>query len=261
MPPRGLCSDVNLQLIAKDQRFELTHFQSIGSTNDAAMAHLRSGGAGDHWFVADEQTGGRGRLGRSWSSPKGNLYASLALRDPCPMALGFQLGFVAALAIYDALQASGAEPNDLSLKWPNDVLLKGAKISGILVEGGALHDGSFGVVIGCGVNIVSHPSDTPYPATDLANDGISCAVADIFIALSSAFGRLLDVFDRGKGFDEIRNRWIRHARGIGHVIRVSQKDQVMEGIFHGLDHEGRLLLDRNGELIPVMAGDVFFEEL
>jgi len=258
MLPRGLCSNVNLKSIAKDQRFDVTHFASIGSTNDAAMAHLRSGGAGDHWFVADEQTGGRGRLGRQWSSPKGNLYASLALRDPCPMELGFQLGFVAALAIFDAVSSLGVAFDALSLKWPNDVLWNGAKLSGVLVEGGTVADGAFGAVIGCGINVTLHPENTPYPATDLTQAGVHATTEHSFAALAKAFRANLDCFDNGQGFSYIRSRWIEHARGIGGPITVRQANDVLEGTFEGLEPQGKLRLAHDGKVTAIVAGDVFY---
>ena len=254
----GLCSDVTLTAAIAEHHFTLTHLDVIGSTNDEAMAHLRKSGAGDHWVVADEQSGGKGRLGRQWTSPKGNLYASLALRDPCSMASGYQLGFVAALAIYDALIAIGVSPHHLSLKWPNDVLLDGAKLSGILVEGGTLPNGNFGAVIGCGINVGFHPEDTPYPATDLAASGVIASVSEVFAALAAAFRASLDQFDHGAGFGLLRERWIKLARGIGRPVTVRQSDGVLEGIFRGLDAQGKLLLERDGTVTPVIAGDVFY---
>jgi len=255
---RVLCSDVTLNTAAGEAGFTLTHVETIGSTNDAAMARLRDGGNGDHWIIADEQSGGRGRLGRSWSSPKGNLYASLALHAPCAMANGFQLGFVAALALYDAAVALGVAPHRLSLKWPNDVLLEGAKLSGILVEGGSLPDGAFGAVIGCGINVTHHPTDTPYPATDLVVSGAKVSVGDAFSALVRSFRNNLDLFDKGHGFLDIRQRWIERARGLGGPISVRQSSGSLEGIFQGLDGDGKLLLLQEGKVTPIIAGDVFY---
>ncbi len=249
---------MNIKASAQDHGFDLTHFESIGSTNDAALDYLRSSGHGNHWFVADEQTGGRGRLGRQWSSPKGNLYASLALLDPCEIAHGFQLGFVAALAIYDTMIGLGAPSHELSLKWPNDVLLNGAKLSGILIEGGVLADGAFGVVIGCGINLALHPTNTPYHATDLAEAGIVATTGDCFAALAKTFRANLDFFDKGNGFGYIRQRWIERVRGIGGPISVRQTNGVIEGIFEGLDDQGRLLLAHDEKVTAIIAGDVFY---
>ena len=254
----GPFSKVTLTAIAAEYQFGLTRFDSIASTNDAGSSFLREMGVSDHWFVADEQTGGRGRLGRQWSSPKGNLYASLALRAPCPVEYGFQLGFVAALSIYDAVATFGTVKDHLSLKWPNDVLSNGAKLSGILVEGSILPDGTFGAVIGCGINVSSHPLDIPYPATDLAEQGLSITVEDLFAALAQSFRTNLDCFDKGNGFSYIRSRWIEHARGIGGPISVRQANDVIEGTFQGLDDQGKLLLAQDGKVTAIIAGDVFY---
>jgi len=256
--PHVLFSKVTLSAIAAEHQFGLTRFESIASTNDAGSSFLREMGDSDHWFVADEQTGGRGRLGRQWSSPKGNLYASLALRAPCPIEYGFQLGFVAALSIYDAVASFGTIKDGLSLKWPNDVLSHGAKLSGILVEGSVLPDGVFGAVIGCGINVRSHPLDTPYPATDLAEQGLSMTVEELFAALAKSFRANLDCFDKGNGFRYIRSRWIEHARGIGGPISVRQANDVIEGTFQGLDDQGKLLLAQDGKVTAIIAGDVFY---
>lgn len=206
--------------------------------------------------IADRQEQGRGRLGRVWISKPGNLYASLALRNPCEIGTAFQLGFVAALVIRHSLSAIGAR--SLSLKWPNDVLLDGAKISGILIEGSKLADGSFACVIGTGINLADHPSDTPYPATDLACEGIAISVDAFLPSYLRAWDEMLERFDGGRGFDRIRADWLVHAKGLGEGITVRGRDESRIGIFTGLDEDGRLLLDENGQVTPVVAGDVSF---
>ena len=239
--------------------FSAEHHASVGSTNDLAMAYLREGGTSHHFVIADEQTGGRGRLGRVWVSKPGNLYASLALVDPCDMAFGFQLGFVAALSIHEAMGRVGVNPSRLSLKWPNDVLLDQAKLSGILIEGARLSDARFGAVIGCGINIAHHPEDTPYRATDLASSGIDTQCVDVFQALAAAFRHNLDLYARGSGFAHVRSRWLEHARGLGGPIVVRERKGERSGVFKGLDEDGRLLIEADGVITPVIAGDVYFE--
>lgn len=236
--------------------FTLERHASVGSTNDLAMAYLRQGGADRHLVIAEKQEQGRGRLGRVWVSKPGNLYASLALRDPCDIGKGFQLGFVAALVIRQALASIGAQ--SLSLKWPNDVLMKGAKISGILIEGSKLPDGTFACVIGTGINLADHPTDTPYPATDLASEGLTISVDAFLPHYLAAWNEILARFDRGRGFDRIRTEWLSHAKGLGEPITVRGQTETREGIFTGLDEDGRLLLNENGHVSPVVAGDVSF---
>ncbi len=139
----------------------------VASTMEEARRALDQGEPGRLWIVARSQNAGRGRHGRQWGSPPGNLYASLLLTDPCEPALAPQLGFVAGLALHDAVaRLLGPAAATLRLKWPNDLLLGGAKMSGLLLEGGS-RAGRLNVILGCGVNIASCPSDTPYPATYL----------------------------------------------------------------------------------------------
>ncbi len=237
--------------------FSVDYYEVVGSTNDLSMERVRSGGSGNHWIVAGAQDKGRGRLGRVWSSPPGNLYASLTLIDPCPVSKGFQLGFVAALSIFGAVEASGVDGTQLGLKWPNDVLANGAKLSGVLIEGTLLSDGSFAVVIGCGINVSHHPSDTPYPATDLRSLGIDTNSEAVFCNLTAAFKNWLDVFESGTQFPKIRTAWIERSTGMNAPVEIKGHGTVRRGIFSGLDENGCLLLDQDGEIIRIEAGDVF----
>lgn len=237
--------------------FSVDYFEVVGSTNDLAMERVRSGGSGNHWIVAGEQNKGRGRHGRVWTSPAGNLYASLTLKDPCPVSLGFQLGFVAALSIYSAVEASGVDRSLLGLKWPNDVLANGAKLSGILIEGTLLSDHSFAVVIGCGVNVSSHPSDTPYPATNLRDLGVDTTIEAVFSALTKEFRKWLDVYENSMQFSKIRTAWIARSLGMNRPVEIRNNGSVRRGIFSGLDENGCLLLDQDGMIVRIEAGDVF----
>src|SRR6266853_2881802 len=145
----------------------------LGSTNAEALQLARQGEHGPLWITADRQTAGRGRRGRAWISPPGNLHASLLLTQPAAAEHWPQLSFVAALAIHDAVVAVADHLKPLlAIKWPNDVLLAGAKFAGILIEGeGKEEEGA--VAIGIGVNCAAHPAGTDYPATDLAAAGAS----------------------------------------------------------------------------------------
>jgi BirA family biotin operon repressor/biotin-[acetyl-CoA-carboxylase] ligase len=223
------------------------------------MDHLRKGGVSRHFVIAASQSGGRGRLGRPWVSEPGNLYASLALVDPAPQPLAFQLGFVAALTIHETLLALGLDSDRVSLKWPNDVLVDGQKISGILVEGTPLAEGHSGVVIGCGINVAHHPSETLYPVTNLTEAGISTSVDEVFAAFSQAFDKTLALYRGGMGFAVIREAWLDAAHGLGGPIVVRDRKEERHGVFKGLDPEGRLLLEQSGVIVPVIAGDVIYQ--
>ncbi len=236
----------------------LSVFDAIGSTNDEALAQVQAGGVSAHWAVAREQTAGRGRSGRTWSSPPGNLYASLALANPCAPSRAAQLGFVAGLALHHAVtDVTGLTADRLMIKWPNDLVLDRAKLAGLLVEGSVLQGTSY-AVIGMGVNCATHPTDTPYAATDLATAGAGVSVAMLFERLSARMAEALVLWDRGEQFALIRKSWLTRAAGRGETIRVRQGDSAREGIFRDIDAEGRLLLEGEGGLETVLAGDVFF---
>ncbi len=135
------------------------HHGSLPSTNAHALAAARAGAAGGLWVTAGEQTAGRGRRGRAWTTGAGNLAASLMLLDPAPPEIAPTVSFVAAVALHQAAVdvAGPAAAERLALKWPNDLLLDRAKVAGILIEGEELPSGAFALVIGIGVNCVSHP--------------------------------------------------------------------------------------------------------
>ena len=152
--------------------FRLYRFGSVASTNDAAR-RLAEQDAPDRTVVlAEAQTAGRGRYSRQWASPRGNLYVSYILRPALLPRHAAQIGYVAAVAVHETVAALTGKPSAIACKWPNDVLVDGEKIAGILPEssigaGGALD----WIVLGIGINIVSAPADTVRPATSLAAHG------------------------------------------------------------------------------------------
>jgi BirA family transcriptional regulator, biotin operon repressor / biotin---[acetyl-CoA-carboxylase] ligase len=237
--------------------FRLEAFESLGSTNDEAMDRLRAGDPGGLFITAVEQTGGRGRQGRSWSSPPGNLYASLALRDPAPLASVPQLGFVAGVALAGTLRARLGGDGRLQLKWPNDVLFAGAKLAGILLECTTLPDGQVGCVIGFGVNCAWHPETLAYPATDLRAAGDPSAEPSAVLAgLADALATELSGWDRGGGFAALRSRWLALAAGLGAPISVTTPSRTLSGVFRDLDPLGRLVIDMPGGSATIDSGDV-----
>ena len=164
---------------------------TLGSTNAEALSRARVGARGPLWIAAAQQTAGRGRRGNVWTSEAGNLYASLLLSDAAPAVHLPELCFVVALAARDAVAAAGpAIASELKLKWPNDLLLDGRKLAGLLIEAESI-GGRTATVAGIGVNCAHHPRDTDYPATDLAAHGVSVAPDELFRELSAAmFARL-----------------------------------------------------------------------
>ncbi|HZL29566.1 MAG TPA: biotin--[acetyl-CoA-carboxylase] ligase [Pseudolabrys sp.] len=232
------------------------NYETLGSTNAEVLARARAGERGPLWISAACQDVGRGRRGNSWISPPGNLYASLLLSEPSPQAAAPQLSFVAALALHDAVAECAPQLGPLlKVKWPNDLLIDGAKVAGILIEGES--EGGFAVVIGFGVNCAAHPSDTSYPATDLAAAGAPVTPQALLIALAGAMQRRLSQWDRGQGFAAIRGDWLKRAAGLGQTINVRLPDREFRGHFEGLDDAGRLLVRGSAGIVTVTAGEVF----
>ena len=158
------------------------------STNEEARRRALAGDPGRMWIVADEQTAGRGRRGRAWISPRGNLHASALLIDPCPAPIAPQLGFVAGVALARAARDIGAA--EVGLKWPNDLLSNGAKCAGILVESAALASRGAAYVVGVGVNCAQAPEGLDYAAACLTRaNGPAVSPGELFERLVSAVRR------------------------------------------------------------------------
>ncbi|QIG80498.1 biotin--[acetyl-CoA-carboxylase] ligase [Stakelama tenebrarum] len=223
-----------------------------GSTNADMLALARSGAEEGLWLRAARQSGGRGRQGRAWVSPQGNLYASTLVRlrpaDPPPATLAL----VTAVALEEAVRAFLPDA-PLLLKWPNDLLVEGAKLSGILLE-----RADNAVVIGVGVNIAHHPTDTERPATSMAAYGATPDPALFLETLAECFSRWLARW-RGEGIVAIRDRWTARAHPEGTALQARQADgSVVEGLYAGLTGDGALILRlADGGRHVMHAGDVF----
>lgn len=231
-------------------------YETLGSTNAEALSRARAGERGPLWIVARCQSAGRGRRGSAWVSPPGNLHATLLLSEPSKPARAPQLSFVAALAVHDALAECAPQLGPLlKLKWPNDLLLGGAKLGGILIEGDS--EPAFAVAIGIGVNCASHPPATNHPATDLAAAGALVTPERLFAAVSAAMDRRLAQWQREQGFAGVRADWLKRAAGLGQDIRVRLPERELSGRFEGLDESGCLLLSGPGGVSTISAGEVF----
>lgn len=226
---------------------------AVGSSNDEAKRLAEDGAAEGTWVIAAEQTGGRGRRGRAWASPPGNLYSSLLLRPPGPLSALTALSFVAAVAVGEALLTLSASV-PVAYKWPNDVLVGGRKICGILLESGGSPPW---VVVGIGLNVAHHPDDVERPATSLAAAGVETTVD----AAMDALGRALEntyLRWRELGFAPVRQAWLARAVGLNQPIVVRLPDKELNGTFAALDGDGALLLDQaDGRRLRIDAGDVF----
>jgi BirA family transcriptional regulator, biotin operon repressor / biotin---[acetyl-CoA-carboxylase] ligase len=242
--------------------YRLLAYEQIDSTNEEAKRLASAGAPAGTLVWAGEQLAGRGRRGRGWASPPGNLYASLLLRPACPPAQACQLNFVAAVALAEAVSALLPAGAEVALKWPNDVLVRGAKVSGILLEASAALDRSVDwLVIGAGVNIVSYPTDTPYPATSLQREGAATSAADVLRTFAESLLAWSETW-RAQGFPPVRARWLASARGLGEPIEVRLERETLRGRFSNLDESGALMLDMtDGTRRQITTGDLFFPRL
>lgn len=237
--------------------FRLVAYETIGSTNDELKRLAREGAAEGLVVTAERQTAGRGRRGRTWVSPPGNLYSSTLVRPDCRAATAAQLGFVAALGVSGAI-GELAPHVSTRCKWPNDLLTNGKKVSGILLETEMVSgDRPDFVILGVGVNLASSPRDTPYPATSLAEEGApGIAPAEMAIAFVRHFAAWLAAWREG-GFAPIREAWLARAMGLGEPIQVRLERDTLDGRFLDLDHDGALLLGQAEGSRRIAAGEIF----
>lgn len=232
----------------------LITFDSVDSTNEEAKALAQSGAEAGTVVWARQQVAGRGRHGRTWSSPPGNLYLSVIQRPDCSPGDAPQLGFVTGVALAEALGTLCDIP--VALKWPNDLMANGRKASGILLESAADADGRLNwLIIGAGVNVASSPAELP-DVTSLHEEGVKITVE----ALLSAFLERLFWYIgqwRESGFQPIRERWMSYALPVGTQMRVKMPDGDVLGRFSGIDARGSLLIGSDGEARRIDMGDVF----
>jgi len=236
----------------------VTVLESIDSTNEAAKRAAREGPVvSGRWFRAIEQTSGRGRQGRSWASPPGNLHATALF----PLAGGYgaavQIPFLAAIAVAETVEqvAPGSAPR---LKWPNDVRVGGYKLAGILIESGASGTAVW-VAAGIGMNVAGAPESAGQAATSIAalrGDTLvdAAMVMDVLAArFADGMGRL------GEDFAPLRKAWLARAEGLGETVRVRSGtgDHYQTGVFEDMGEDGSLILRLpDGSAQTIRAGDV-----
>ena len=229
--------------------WQIFHYDEISSTNDIALERSRN--AEDRFVVyADTQTAGRGRRGRTWYSPRGNLYFSVCLPYSLP-----QCGTLVMLCSLSLLQTikTFCPTADVQLKWPNDVLLNNAKISGMLLEKG---ENDY-MIVGIGVNITQSPDQSQilYPA-------ISLAEADVRVNCKDFLDTFLKIFDKNIDIDDIasvRRQWLHYAKDLNKSVVVRQEKSEIKGIFIGIDENANLLLNTENGLQKILVGDVFYD--
>jgi BirA family biotin operon repressor/biotin-[acetyl-CoA-carboxylase] ligase len=234
--------------------YRLIAREDVGSTNDEARALIAAGAAAGAVVWAESQTAGKGRYGREWVSPPGNLYCSIILRPTIDQARLSEIAFVSALAVRDAVAAHVPQDVAIEFKWPNDVLAAGRKVAGILVETEKLPDEArSALILGIGINISSSPRETSYPATSIAAFARAPRVARLVSGLVAAVDRRVERWLRN-GFGGVRDEWMRHAYGVGTQVT---DNTGFSGTFTGLDETGAIVIaSTDGERRRLVTGSV-----
>ncbi len=230
--------------------FTIQHLERVGSTNDEARRQALLGAPHGTVVHADEQTAGRGRRERAWFSPPGNLYMSVLLRLPTAPARMPELSFVTAVAVADTVDKLLPRQLRATLKWPNDVLVDGGKIAGILLE-----TAEDAVIVGVGLNVLLAPHNVAYKTTTLASAG---GIASVDAARDILLERLAAYLTawQAEGFPPIRDAWIARGPAIGTPLRAGGGNHPIDGTYAGLDDDGALLLDTPDGQRRIVAGDV-----
>jgi len=234
----------------------------VDSTN-AEATRIAGELAGPEWILALRQTSARGRRGRAWANPEGNFAASLVLRPtetPDKVALR---SFVASLALYDAFVAATGRPDGFALKWPNDVLLNGGKLAGILLESAGQSGQVAHLVIGFGINLIQGPAASEVengavrPVSLLSETGVAISPEEFLDLLAPAYARYEDQFTQ-QGFAPIRTAWLDRAARLGEVITARTGTYEATGTFETVDEAGNLILKTAKSRRAIPAAEIFF---
>ena len=209
------------------------------------------------FLLADEQTAGKGRMDRNWASGKGNCFSTLVLPVQAEFSTVPQVGFVVALAVADVLEEYHVTPN---LKWPNDVLVGGAKIAGILCE--VLSTQPLTIAIGCGINVAHSPTGLSYPATCLAVEGVTTDRDAVFKSYCNALSYWYGMWKDGRNFAAIREAWLQNAIGIGEIVTMKSGMQSLTGTYETITEQGAIMLKpADGPAQILHAGDLHIPSL
>jgi BirA family transcriptional regulator, biotin operon repressor / biotin---[acetyl-CoA-carboxylase] ligase len=232
-------------------------FGEIDSTNEEARRRAQAGDAGPCWLTAKAQTAGRGRLGRQWDSPEGNLFATALFLFPRSPAEAALASYSAGLAVIDAARAAGVDASSLKLRWPNDVLSGEAKLAGILIETGPAQ-GQLWMAAGFGVNVASAPPRADRATACLAQlpGGQGLAADRVLATLDIAFrSRLVGLLT--DGFVPTREAWLARAAHLGRRVELTPASGRIEGVMKGLGDDGALIIELDGgEQTHVRAGEI-----
>jgi BirA family biotin operon repressor/biotin-[acetyl-CoA-carboxylase] ligase len=240
------------------QQFNLLVFEEIDSTNNEAKRLIQSGALDRLVIWSKQQSYGRGRYGRSWNSQEGNLYMSILLPIQCSLAKAAQLSFVMGLCVHDVINDLAKKNKiklDINLKWPNDVLIQGSKIAGILLESLPEEDSGW-IVLGLGVN-VEHTPDVEN-ATSLKELGIKSNVGHLLGMVMNKFDYYHNMWSL-YGFSKIRQLWLKKAYKIGEVVTITDIKNRISGVFETIDKDGAMKIKiASGEKYTMSTGEIFF---
>lgn len=232
------------------------------STN-AEAARLAGRLSGPAWILAHHQTAARGRRGRAWAMPAGNFAATLLLHPTEPPEVVALRSFVAALALFDAFVAATGRPEPFALKWPNDVLLNGGKVAGVLLESAGQGRGVAHLAIGIGVNLAAAPAAAEVeagalrPVSLLGETGARVTAEEFLDLLAPAYARWERVFT-AQGFAPLRAAWLARAARLGQPITARTGRESLLGTFETVDDHGALVLVTAEGRRAIPAADVFF---
>jgi BirA family biotin operon repressor/biotin-[acetyl-CoA-carboxylase] ligase len=243
-------------------KYNLLIYDHLDSTNSEALRLAHNGVKGNHVIFAKLQTDGRGRHGKHWDSPEGNFYLSLLLDPIFTVQSGAELSFVTSLAVKDAIMyVLGINYLNISFKWPNDILLNGKKLGGILLESSSTPQKNIPdwFIVGVGINLMHYPNEADYPATSLKDEGFGEVPVNLVLnAFMESFSTRY--MWRNRGFNTLRLEWVNNAFNLNKPVTVIFKGEKLQGIFEDIDEAGSLLMRLpDGQIKKIVAGEVFFE--
>lgn len=242
-------------------QFKIVAFDSIDSTNEDAKRRIKSGDISDRLLITSKvQTSGKGRYSKGWVSADGNMFASIVIKIDTSLSEAALYSFVTAIAVGEAIREFVSNDVTAQYKWPNDVMLDGKKVSGILLETLKDNNGCKWLIIGTGVNINNQPEDVDKQVTSLMSYASLSVSVECFLAKFIQHFETQEKLWKSTGFACIRSAWLKNAYKLGEEITVNLKTQVFKGKFYGISNSGELEVLVDGKKLLICGGEVFFGE-
>lgn len=236
--------------------FLIFNFNEVESTNDLAKSLIKNQQLLPNQIIlAKTQTKGKGRLDRQWQSPIGNLYFSIFLQNNLPLTKNNQLSFVASCALNQTISKLAKIDLQIQNKWPNDLLINQQKVAGILIEGESITDNLSNIIVGIGVNLMSHPQNSLFLANNLRDLKINITPIEFLKIFLPEFQKIYNIW-LNFGFKNIRELWLANAYKIGEEIKINCSNTNEIGIFTGLSDDGCIILKANNIDKKINYGDV-----